>query len=92
MAQEYTGNTGYLRRIPKYQEESIEPRDLSPWVQKQRTALDSLYNLPDDPYMSWKLKRSDIRRKVRAIEPDISDQDLEWVYDQFNLLHFYSFH
>ena len=85
MAQEYTGNTGYLRRIPKYQEESIEPRDLSPWVQKQRTALDSLYNLPDDPYMSWKLKRSDIRRKVRAIEPDISDQDLEWVYDQFNL-------
>ena len=87
MAEEYTGS-GYsrpLRRFPKYKEDSLKPIPLTPSIQRERVELDSLYDSPDNPYIAWKLKRSDIRRKIRAINPDVTDQEMEWVYDQFNL-------
>ena len=52
MAEEYKG---YLRRTPKYKPEVFKPQDLGTWTTGERTRLDNLYDIPNQPYASWQL-------------------------------------
>ena len=83
---EYTGYSGEQRRFQQY---GPKPRatapDISQGLIKRRQFLDKAYDLSGDPYGSWKLKRSDIRRDIRSKFPDATDDQLEWAYQQYNL-------
>ena len=86
MANDYTGYSGGQRRFPKYGQESSSQRpDLNQGLVKHRQELDELYSISNDPYSSWRLKRNSIRRRVKSTIPDISDTELELIYDQYNL-------
>ena len=83
MATEYTGYSGEQRRFQQF---GPKPRvvvpDISQGLTKRRQFLDKAYDLSGDPYGSWKLKRSDIRRDIRSKFPDATDDQLEWAYEQ----------
>ena len=70
MAEEYKG---YLRRTPQYGQKSFEPQELGTWTSGERSRLDNLYDIPNQPYASWQLKRSDLRRKAKQTHPNITD-------------------
>ena len=82
MAEEYKG---YLRRTPQYGQKSFEPQELGTWTSGERSRLDNLYDIPNQPYASWQLKRSDLRRKAKQTHPNITDDQLEKFYETFNL-------
>ena len=82
MAEEYKG---YLRRTPQYGQKSFDPQELGTWTSGERSRLDNLYDIPNQPYASWQLKRSDLRRKAKQTHPNITDDQLEKFYETFNL-------
>ena len=85
MAEQYKGFKDTSMR--KYQVDPIVPQPLAipPQAQKFRSELDSLYNMPDNPYGAWKLKRNSLRREIKSTMPDISDDDLEYLFDAYGL-------
>ena len=85
MAEQYKGFEDTKMR--RYQVDPIAPQPLAipPQAQKYRSELDSLYNMPDNPYGAWKLKRNSLRREIKSTMPDISDDDLEYLFDAYGL-------
>ena len=83
---EYTGYSGEQRRFQQFgPKPRVKAPDIPQGLVKRRQFLDKAYNLAGDPYGSWKLKRSSIRRDLRGKLPDITDDELEWAYEQYNL-------
>ena len=86
MENEYTGYSGDQRRFQKSEPKpSVATPDISQGRIKKRQYLDSAYDIPSMPYESWKLKRSDLRRELKAKMPNITPDELEYIYEQYNL-------
>ena len=86
MENEYQGYSGEQRRFQKFgPKPTTTVPDMSSGLVKRRQFLDKAYDMADDPYGSWKLKRSDIRRDIRSKFPNATDEQLEWAYEQYNL-------
>ncbi len=84
---EYTDpNKLETRRFKSYEPEPIKyPPRLTGGAASHRKFLDDTFDLSDDPHASWELKRSHIRNEARAYDPSITDDELERVYEGFNL-------
>ena len=86
MTDAYTGKA--LRRFPGVGEDPPSPNaQISPSSSrnKLRSYLDSTFNVPNDPYSSWKAKRDWIEQDAKRQRPNISDGQLDQVYKAYGL-------
>jgi hypothetical protein len=88
----YTGivrpEEGSLRRFSGVGEEPPSPDpQVSPESgrNKLRSHLDSVFNIPNDPYTSWKQKRDWLKQDSMRQMPNISDRQLDEVYKAYGL-------
>ena len=86
MAEDYKGYSGDMRRFQKA-EPPVRPTPpkLSTGSASHRRFLDGVYNLKEDPYGSWKLKRQSLRRDSLAIDPTLNSDELEQIYEMYDL-------
>ena len=86
MAEDYKGYSGDMRRVQKG-EPPVRPTPpkLSTGSASHRRFLDGVYNLKEDPYGSWKLKRQSLRRDSLAIDPTLNSDELEQIYEMYDL-------
>ena len=86
MAEEYKGFTGTrMRRVGTQPEPILPSKGIHPSYMKHRNELDELYRMPDDPYGAWRLKRNSLRRQIKTRHPNVSEEQLESIFDSYDL-------
>ena len=91
MTEAYTGIAPNRNKLRRFQGVGEDPQSPDPQtshdsdINSLRSYLDSVFNIADDPYTSWKQKREWIENDSRRQRPNITDGQLDQIYKAYGL-------